>query len=392
MSENIPINPDILKWARQTAGMQLSEVAHKMGKDLETVSSWEKGISTPTYIQLEKLAYKVYKRPIALFFFPEPPKEETPRQEFRTLPDQEIEKMSPRIHYLLKQARSMQINLAELNDYTNPAKRNILHDLRFHTGTLVKKMAFQVREYLGIDLKTQCNWKTMDSAFKAWRNALEEHGIFVFKEAFKDDELSGFCLHDQQFPLIYVNNSTSKSRQIFSLFHELAHLLMGTGGIDTRNDEYIDYLGGDERKIEIICNRFAGTFLVPDANFSRQIANLKIDDASILSLAERFKVSREVILRKLLDRARVSKDYYTRKVEQWADEAKKTRERKKNQESGGDYFATKGAYLGEGYLSLAFSRYFQNKITINQLADYLGVKVKFIPGIESFFLNMEGRA
>jgi len=391
MSEKIPLNPEILKWARQTAGMQLSEVAHKMGKDLETVSLWEQGISTPTYIQLEKLAYKIYKRPIALFFFPEPPKEETPRQEFRTLPDQEIEKMSPRVHYLLKQARSMQINLAELNDYTNPAKRHIIHDLKFHAGILAKKMALQVREYLGIDLKTQFKWKTMDSAFEAWRKTLEENGIFVFKEAFKDDALSGFCLHDQQFPLIYVNNSTSKSRQIFSLFHELAHLLMGTGGIDTRNDEYIDYLDGDDRKVEILCNRFAGTFLVPEDNFSLQIANLKIEDASILSLAKKFKVSREVILRKLLDRKLVSKDYYTRKVEKWTEEAERAQERKKNKESGGNFFATRGAYLGEGYLSLAFSRYFQNKININQLADYLGVKVKSVPGIESFFLNMEGR-
>lgn len=392
MSEKIPINPDILKWARQTAGLKLSEVAHKMGKDLQTVFLWEQGTSTPTYIQLEKLAYKVYKRPIALFFFPEPPKEETPRQEFRTLPDREIEKISPRMHYLLKQARSMQINLGELNDYTSPAKRSILNDLRFHTGTSAPKMAVQVREYLSIDLKTQCNWKTMDSAFKAWRNALEEHGVFVFKEAFKDDALSGFCLHHQQFPLIYVNNSTPKSRQIFSIFHELAHLLFGTSGIDARNDEYIDYLEGDNRKIEILCNRFAGAFLVPDDDFSRHIANLKIDDTSILSLAERFKVSREVILRKFLDRKLISKDYYAMKAEQWADQAKKSRERKKNKESSGNYFATKGAYLGEGYLSLAFGRYFQNKITINQLADYLGVKVKSIPGIESFFLNMEGRA
>lgn len=328
MSEKIPVNPEILKWARQTAGLQLSEVAHRMGKDLETVSMWEQGMSTPTYIQLEKLAYKVYKRPIALFFFPEPPEEKTLRQEFRTLPDQAIEGMSMRIHYLLKQARAMQINLAELNDYTNPAKRNILHDLKFHPGTSPQKMAAQVRGYLSIDLKTQCNWKTMDSAFKAWRNELEKHGLFIFKEAFKDDAFSGFCLHDQQFPLIYVNNYTSKSRQIFSIFHELAHLLLGTGGIDARNDEYIDYLEGDDRKIEILCNRFAGAFLVPDADFSRQIAGLKIDDASILSLAERFKISREVILRKFLDRELVSKDYYARKVEQWTTETKKFLEKK----------------------------------------------------------------
>ncbi|MCP4218208.1 MAG: helix-turn-helix transcriptional regulator [bacterium] len=93
MSEQIPVTPSVLKWARESAGMDIPEVAHKMKKTVETIALWETGEAAPTYIQLEKLAYQVYKRPLALFFFPEPPKEETPRQAFRTLPDHEIETM-----------------------------------------------------------------------------------------------------------------------------------------------------------------------------------------------------------------------------------------------------------------------------------------------------------
>ncbi len=78
MSEQIPVNPDMLKWARETAGLKPAEVAHKMGKDREIISLWEQGDDAPTYIQLEKLAYEIYKQPVALFFFPEPPEEETP--------------------------------------------------------------------------------------------------------------------------------------------------------------------------------------------------------------------------------------------------------------------------------------------------------------------------
>ncbi|MGD2090675.1 MAG: ImmA/IrrE family metallo-endopeptidase [Candidatus Aminicenantes bacterium] len=335
MSEKLPVNPDILKWARQTAGLQVPEVARKMGKEVNTILSWERGDSTPTYIQLEKLAYQVYKRPLALFFFPGPPTEETPRQAFRTLPDHEIEMMSSRMHYLLKQALAMQINLTELNDYVNPAKRNIINDLKFNSDSSAKTMAAQVREYLGIDLDTQFNWNDLHDALKAWRNSLEEHGVFVFKEAFKDDSMSGFCLHHQHFPLIYVNNSTSKSRQIFSIFHELAHLLLGTGGIDTRSDDYIDDLEGDARKIEILCNRFAGAFLVPDADFSQRIVGITINEHSIKDLADKYCVSREVILRKCLDRRLISRDYYKKKAEEWADEAKKARKKKKGK--GGSY-------------------------------------------------------
>ena len=73
--------------------MQFAEVAFKIGKDIDTIMSWGSGDNSPTYIQLEKLAYKVYKRPLALFFFPEPPDEEMPQQSFRTLPEYEIDMM-----------------------------------------------------------------------------------------------------------------------------------------------------------------------------------------------------------------------------------------------------------------------------------------------------------
>lgn len=384
MSEKLPINPAILKWARETAGMQLAEVAHKMNKDVEVISLWEQGEGAPTYVQLEKLAYQCYKRPLALFFFPEPPVEETPEQAFRTLPRHEIEMMSPRLRYLVKQAFAMQINLAELNDHTNPAKKNILHDMMFQPDIAVETMAARVRDYFEIDLNTQFSWRTIDTALKSWRNLLEEHGVFVFKESFKDDSVSGFCLHDPEFPVIYINNNNAKTRQIFSMFHELAHLLLGAGGVDLRSDDYIGSLAGDDKRIEILCNRFAGAFLAPDADFSRRIANTPVNDRSIKDLADKYGVSREVILRKCLDRGLITENEYSRRTEQWIEEAKRRREKKKG--SGGDYYTTKGAYLGDGYLSLAFKKYFQNKISVNQLADYLGVKVKSIPGMESVFL------
>ena len=385
MSEKLPINPDILKWAREKVGMQLTEVARKMRKGAETISRWERGEESPTYIQLEKLAYQLYKRPLAIFFFPEPPQEESPEQTFRTLPDYEVRKMSPRMRYLIRQAFVMQINLAELNDNVNMAKGNILHDLTFGPGAAVKSMAIQVREYLGIDLSTQFSWTSIDFALKSWRNILEEHGIYVFKESFQDDSISGFCLHDQKFPVIYINNNNAESRQIFSIFHELAHLLFGTSGVDMRDDYYIDHLVGDNKAIEILCNQFSGAFLVPDADFPRRISNVVINDRSIIDLAKKYSVSREVILRKCLDRKLVSQQEYTNSTEKWIEEAKVARKKKKG--GGGDYYATKGVYLGEGYLSLAFKKYYQNKISIMQLADYLGVKVKSIPGMDSLLFG-----
>ena len=68
------INPTIVKWARERSGYTLEDVATSLNKDVETISDWESGEQAPTYVQLETLAGK-YKRPIAIFFFPEPPQE-----------------------------------------------------------------------------------------------------------------------------------------------------------------------------------------------------------------------------------------------------------------------------------------------------------------------------
>jgi Zn-dependent peptidase ImmA (M78 family)/transcriptional regulator with XRE-family HTH domain len=381
MSKSIPVNPDVLRWARETAGWNIEEVARRMGKSADMVLSWESGERSPTYLQLDKLAYEIYKRPIALFFFPEPPKEETPKQSFRTLPEHEISRMGRRLRYLIRQARVMQINLAELNDDVNPASRQILHDLSFNPSVDVHEMAANVRKYLDIDLFAQKVWKNTDEAFKAWRNTFEKHGVFVFKEAFRDDAFSGFCLYDDQFPVIYINNSKPYARQIFTLFHELAHLLLGTGGVDTRLDDYIYLLTGDDRKIEILCNQFTGSFLVPDHDFDRQISKLAVNDEVVERLAGQYQVSREVILRKFLDRNSIDQSYYEEKVKQWA------RRAGKKSSFGGDYYRTKGAYLGDHYLEMAFGRYYQKRISIEQLANYLGVKVKYVVGVESILFN-----
>ncbi|MDI6752344.1 MAG: ImmA/IrrE family metallo-endopeptidase [bacterium] len=383
MSQTIPVNPAVLRWARKTAGLSIEEVVLELKRKsitTDTVINWEIGNGSPNYPQLETLSYKIYKRPLAIFFFPEPPVEETPKQAFRTLPEQEIQRMSSRIRYLLRQAKSMQLNLVELFEGVNPAEHQIVRDLKFAPSVSISKIITDIRKYLNVELTTQIQWKNAEDAFKAWRNALEKCGVFVFKEVFKDNSYSGFCLYDEQFPLIYVNNSKPNTRQIFTLFHELCHLLSGTGGVDKPIEGYIDFLHGNDKRIEVLCNDFAGAFLVPDDDFDRQIALLSINDATIENLANRYCVSREVILRKFYDKNLVNQQFYKQKVEEW-------RKKKGKTGNGGDYYLNKRVYLGERYIELVFSRLYQNRISIKQLADYLGVKAKNVPGMEALLFQ-----
>ena len=383
MKEKLPINPAILIWARESANLLKEDVASKMKKSREVIEAWEKGDSSPTYLQLETLAYTVYKRPVAMFFFPEPPEELTAKKSFRTLPESEVEELAPTFLRVFRRGQAMQVNLEELTDGKNPAPKKIFRDLSFEPRADAVTMAQRVRQYLGVGIATQALWANTEVALEKWRSAVEEKGIFVFKDAFRDDEISGFCIYDPEFPVIYINNSMPSTRQIFTLFHELTHLLFGTGGVDKQNDAFLRQMRGDNRRIEVLCNRFAGEFLVPKEDFDKMISRIRVNEEAIEKLAKRYKVSREVILRKCLDRGVVSQAYYEERSTRWIRQA---REKRRGQ-TGGNYYSNVTTYLGDSYLNMVFKSYYRKRFGTDQLAQYLGVKVGSIPGIEMAYFG-----
>lgn len=384
MITKISINSAILKWARERQGFSQEEVALKFKKDASEIAAWESGKKTPTYVQLEKLAYEIYKRPIALFFFPEPPEEEPLEKSFRTLPEIEISKISPKLRTIIRKAKATQIALKSLIN-SNDIRESIVKNLKFSTKVPINELVKSLRNYLNISLEEQFSWKDSDTAFKNWRIALEKKGIFIFKEAFYDKNFSGFCLHDVDFPLIYLNNSQPINRQIFSLFHEIAHLLFGVGGVESNSLDYINFLEGESKIIEIVCNRFAGAFLVPDNFFDKTIQNNKFSEEFLNNLANKFCVSREVILRKFYDRKIINQLEYDNFIKKWKKQQKEAGHKK----PGGNYYKTQGVYISENYAVIIFQQYYQNRISLSDVASYLGVKIKSVEGIEASFLKKQ---
>lgn len=371
--KNIPITPKVLTWARERAGVTLEDAQLKF----KGIAAWESGESFPTYCQLEKLG-EAFQVPIAVFFFPEPPDVPPIRESFRTLPDTQFEQLPPATLALLRKAKVFQMNLSELSDGRNPAERLILRDLRFTSKTNVAAMAQRTREYLGISLENQAGWPDAETAVESWRRVFENSGIAVFKDAFHNDNYSGFSLYDETFPIIYVNNS-AKTRQTFTLFHELAHLLFHTSGIVSPSEMPENGFSASSRRIETICNRFAAEFLLPRKRFEQEIRGRTTNERTAEYLAGKHHVSREVIFRRFLDQGFVTESQYNSAKKKWI--------RQRRHESGGNYYWTKVAYLGSRYVSLAFSKYHQNRISEPELADYLDVKVSNLPKLEDYFFR-----
>lgn len=380
------LNVDIIVWAREKAGYKPGDP--RLLKYFPKLDEWEIGIGRPTYPQLERLADKL-KVPVSVFFFPERPDFPDIEETFRTLGSALLNDIPPKVRLLLRKARAFQIGLEELNSGQNPANQIITRALQPTINSSVDSIAEEARSFLGVSIETQLDWKDTDMALKEWRKAFYRAGVYVFKDAFgkENNRYSGFSLYDHEFPLIYVNNSTARTRQIFTLFHELGHLLFNTSGVATDNDDYIDSLQSDHQRIEVICNQLAASALVPNEIFNeyfeeiRGLRRVSEDPRELASeMAKHWKVSREMIYRKLLDRELIS-------IVEYRDAAKTWAEQRSNRKGGGNNYYNWIAYLGREYISLAFQRYYQNRITFEQLGDYLDIKPRNLNRLEDYLLR-----
>lgn len=375
----IGVQPDIFRWARKSVGLSISDVADMLKRHPEEIEAWEEGRDAPTYPQLEKLAYQIYKRPLAVFFLPSPPEEVLPQREFRTLPDADMRTLTRDTYLHIRRAHAYQIALQELFGGHNPAERRIWKDISLSPAKDTAVQAASIREYLQISLEQQTSWKSDERALKEWRRAIEDCSIFVFKAAFKQKDISGFCLMDEHLPVVYLNNSTTKTRQIFSLLHELAHLLFSMSGLSKFDASYIDQLPKREMEIERFCNAIAAEVLIPGEDFASQAKQFpanaeKATEAQFSDLASRYGVSREAILRRFLDLGRVGKAFYENKAAFWAAQ--------KQQGGGGNWYLNQGAYISDRFAKEVVSRHYRHQISLEQAADLLGIKPKNYVGFE----------
>ena len=375
--ERMPITPEVLKWARERAGYNLEDLAAK--SKFRKIAEWENGSLKPEYRELENIA-KTLQLPMAFFFFPAPPDLPPIEESFRTLGSAHFEEIPPSIRLLMYKARGFQNGLFELNQGRNPAERQIVRDLIVSRNQPLESAATRIREFLGVSLDEQFEWRKDDTALKAWRSALYRVGVTVFKDAFGAEEFCGFSLYNEEFPVIYVNNSNAKTRQVFTLFHELAHLLHRTSGVD-RHGDFESSFSAEHARVEQHCNALANAILVPASALEDEVRDDSQPRAEADRLAKHFSVSREVIYRNFRDRGWIEQSEYESAAAEW------TAQIRKGRKPGGNYYRTKIRYLGEEYIALVLRRYHEGQFEDEDLASYLDIKLGNFDRLEEYFFG-----
>ena len=377
----LDINPAVLRWARESAGQSTAAVAERLKVSSRTVDEWESGRRALQWKSLRKLA-REYQRPVAALLLAQPPDEPELPADYRTLPESKRELSSP-TRLAIRTAHWLQERAVELHEQLGREAR--FPDQKNAMSQAPEKLAAAWRNELGIGVEEQLAWADNYEAYRRWRTALEERDILVFQFRFPLEELRGFSLFDPIVPVIATSESDFVQARIFTLFHELAHLLVQQPGLCLPNE--IPPPRGME--IETYCNRFSAAFLVPPSEV--RTWELKVlaghngeTERNLKGLARRYHVSKYVILGRLRAEQRLAESQYRQISRHWAaqDDARAAMPRKPAR-GGQTAVRICGRQRGRAFISLVLEAAEKGVITTHDAVTYLGVKTKDLPKLES---------
>ncbi len=254
-------------------------------------------------------------------------------------------------------------------------------------------VASMIREFLKVRFEDQVRWVAGYEAFNHWRTALEDAGVLVFQATGVEvSEMRGFSIYADKLPAVVVNNKDSIRGRLFTMLHELAHLALRQASLCIPRPEDVSIPSTDDQRIEVFCNAVAGATLVPRGQFldepavQRNERDADWDDASIQDLADRYGVSREVILRRLLVNERISNALYSAAVNRIREEYARAAESERREGFAPPHRVAVSS-AGPMFVKLVLNSYHGELITASDVADFLDVRLKHLPRIEADVLR-----
>lgn len=277
----VPITPDVLRWAVDESGFTTAEVCEAAGVTLVDYDRWITHDDQPTLTQLRKLATKLHRQ-VALFLLPGVPEHRHPPVDFRHPRGQVGRSLNPVERRFLRRARRLQEAQAwlglelERESVTLPATS---------VDSSAEESGALIRSRLAVALEDQVQWSNASVAFDAWRGAVEHLGVTVVLYSMGTESCQGFSLWDNMSPLVAINTAWRDEARIYTLFHELGHLITRTNSACPSGAA-----AGDSRDpAERWCEEFAAAVLLPPGALTSvgRVAEIPV----VASLARRYKVS-----------------------------------------------------------------------------------------------------
>ncbi len=363
MPQTLNIKPDLINWAISRAGYDHGEFFAKFPR----AQSWLQEDKQPTLPQLRDFAKKTHV-PFGYLFLQEPPEEKLPIPFYRTIGG-ETKQVSVNL-------RDTILNLQQRQDWVKEylieqGEKPLGFIGRFNTQSSVQEVVQDIRATLGLEnnwAAGQTNWQ---KALDHLSEKVEEAGIFIIFNSVVDnnthrpitvEQCRGFVLCDEIAPFMFVNSADSKSAQMFTIVHELAHLWIGeSAGFDFRQ------LQPWQNEIETFCDAVAAEFLVPEADLQTQWKETQ----NFEELAKIFKVSQIVIGRRALDTGKIRRDeffdFYNEhiaKFEKWKDD----------RGDGGNFYATLRKRLNPRFFATVHQAVKESKLLYKHAYELTGLR------------------
>ena len=368
------INPEILRWARETAGLDLAEAARGIGmtgaKAVKNLEEMEAGAREPSRRQVVDMA-KRYRRPLLTFYLSDPPGPGPRTHDFRTLPEQRKESESL-VSALIRDVKARQAIVAGALEEAQEAEvLPFVGSMSLKDGP--DRLAAAMLETIGVTRDDFRSARNKDEAFRLLRDATERAGVYVilmgnlgsFHTDIDAEVFRGFAMSDPVAPFIVINENDARAAWPFTLLHELAHVFLGESGISGYRADIA---------VERVCDRAAASYLLEKGELTGLPANAPIDELVLVisAFANARHLSRKMVAYNLLRSELISGAKFRAICEQLdAERAEAAAARPKAQVN---YYVVRGHRVGQGLIRLVSRMVAGGSLTSTMAGRVLGVK------------------
>jgi len=390
MADKAFITPNVLKWARESARMSLETAAAKINVSPDKLNECEEGQTQPTIRQAETLAH-AYKRPFALFFLPEIPRDFLPLQDFRR---QSAKELGTGSVFIIREIQQKQAWISEINE------DNKEEPLAFVGKFTIKNDPQTVaRDILSTFEINPANYSS-DKPIKEWIDKAEAKGIFISRTSFinsrlklDSEEIQGFAIADKYAPFIFVNSEDWDAPQLFTLVHELAHIWIAESGISSDIEPELH----DKDKldpVELFCNEVAANALMPRAIIGSLGSSIFESASNVFKSAKKLGVSSFALLVRALNMNMITLPVYNSLKKQadadfkaylLKEDEKKSKQKEKS--GGPNPYLLRLNKNSRLFTQIVLDAFRGGRIAPTQASSLLNTQVNNFPKLEAFLYS-----